>query len=88
MDFRKGVLDDFAIIFNGTGREDSQDATSNDFADKWGWFGVRYRLTNGEIVNLERITELGLLECLTWLSYETDLNISKSVNLNSSNGSI
>tara|TARA_R100001510_G_C7498766_1_gene103339 strand:+ start:312 stop:458 length:147 start_codon:yes stop_codon:yes gene_type:complete len=47
-----------------------------------------YRLTNGEIVNLERITELGLLECLTWLSYETDLNISKSVNLNSSNGSI
>jgi len=41
-----------------------------------------YRLTNGEIVNLERITELSLLECLTWLSYETDLNDSKKVNLN------
>jgi hypothetical protein len=41
-----------------------------------------YRLTNGEIVNLERITELSLLECLTWLSYETDLNESKKVNLN------
>ena len=38
-----------------------------------------YRLTNGEIVNLERITKLQLLECLTWLSYETDLNESKSV---------
>ena len=31
-------------------------------AEKWGWFGVMYRLTNGEIVNLERITNLGLLE--------------------------
>ena len=41
-----------------------------------------YRLTNGEIVNLERITELSLLECLTWLSYETDLNESKKVNIN------
>ena len=43
-----------------------------------------YRLTNGEIVNLEKITKLNLLECLTWLSYETDLNITKQVNLNGS----
>jgi hypothetical protein len=41
-----------------------------------------YRLTNGEIVNLEAITNLSLLECLTWLSYETDLNESKKVNIN------
>ena len=39
-----------------------------------------YRLTNGEIVNLERITNLNLLECLTWLSYETDLNSQNKVN--------
>ena len=32
-----------------------------------------YRLTNGNIVNLDAITRLNLLECLTWLSYETDL---------------
>ncbi|QDP51525.1 MAG: hypothetical protein Tp1111DCM843611_23 [Prokaryotic dsDNA virus sp.] len=43
-----------------------------------------YRLTNGEIVNLEKITKLNLLECLTWLSYETDLNITKQVNLDGS----
>ena len=41
-----------------------------------------YRLTNGEIVNLERITNLSLLECLTWLSYETDLNESQKTQLN------
>ena len=38
-----------------------------------------YRLTNGEIVNLESITNLSLLECLTWLSYETDLNSQNKV---------
>jgi len=47
-----------------------------------------YRLSGAEIVNLQRITELGLLECLTWLSYETDLNINRSVKLNNKNGSI
>ena len=41
-----------------------------------------YRLTNGEIVNLERITKLDLLECLTWLSYETDLNTQNKVQTN------
>tara|TARA_R100000988_G_scaffold24824_1_gene12074 strand:- start:691 stop:816 length:126 start_codon:yes stop_codon:yes gene_type:complete len=39
-----------------------------------------YKLTNGEIVNLERITNLPLYECLTWLSYETDLNETKAIN--------
>tara|TARA_R100001460_G_scaffold66926_1_gene107219 strand:- start:254 stop:379 length:126 start_codon:yes stop_codon:yes gene_type:complete len=38
-----------------------------------------YRLTNGEIVNLERITRLSLYECLTWLTYEVDLNETKKV---------
>tara|TARA_R100000655_G_scaffold37955_1_gene72736 strand:- start:912 stop:1055 length:144 start_codon:yes stop_codon:yes gene_type:complete len=41
-----------------------------------------YRLTNGEIVNLERITKLSLLECLTWLSYETDLRLSEKIKHN------
>ena len=41
-----------------------------------------YRLCNGEIVNLDKITKLNLLEALTWLSYETDLNESNKVQLN------
>ena len=41
-----------------------------------------YRLCNAKIVDLERITKLDLLECLTWLSYETDLNEQNNVKLN------
>mgnify|MGYP003127540289 CR=1 FL=1 len=41
-----------------------------------------YRLTEGKIVNLEKVAKLQLLECLTWLSYETDLNSTNKVQLN------
>ena len=41
-----------------------------------------YRLTNGEIVNLEQVSRLNLLEAFTWLSYETDLNLSNKVKIN------
>ena len=43
---------------------------------------MMYRLTGGEIVNLEKITRLNLLEALTWLSYETELNSQNKVNTN------
>jgi len=38
-----------------------------------------HRLCNQDISNLESVTKLNLLECLTWLSYETDLNLSNKV---------
>ncbi len=43
-----------------------------------------YRLTNGNIVNLKQITELNLLEALTWLTYETDLESQNKVKHGSS----
>ena len=81
LDFRKRTVEHFAIVFNGTESNDDRQTVTEQFADKWGWFGVMYRLTNGEIINLERITNLSLYECLTWLTYETDLNETKSVNI-------
>ena len=41
-----------------------------------------YRLTNGQIVNLEQVSRLNLLEAFTWLSYETDLNLQNKVQTN------
>ena len=70
---------DFAIIFDGENEEHGEGIVSESFADKWSWFGVMYRLSNAQIVNLERITNLNLLECLTWLSYETDLSTQNKI---------
>jgi len=38
-----------------------------------------YRLANADISKLDAITKLNLLECLTWLSYETDLESQNKV---------
>ena len=79
MEFRKRTIESFGVVFNGQLKEGER-TVDEQFAEKWGWFGVMYRLTNGEIVNLERITNLKLYECLTWLSYETDLNTTQNTN--------
>ena len=38
-----------------------------------------YKLAKEDITKLEAITKLNLLECLTWLSYEVDLNLQSKV---------
>tara|TARA_R110002126_G_scaffold9566_4_gene43097 strand:+ start:125 stop:361 length:237 start_codon:yes stop_codon:yes gene_type:complete len=73
---------DFAIIFDGAAEGNDEAIASETFAEKWGWFGVLHRLCNEQIVNLEPITKLMLLDCLTWLSYETDLNSQNKVKRN------
>mgnify|MGYP003681583906 CR=1 FL=1 len=82
MAFRERIVEDFAIIFDNEAEGNEGAVASESFAERWSWFGVMYRLCNAEIVNLERITELSLLECLTWLSYETDLNTQNKVKTN------
>tara|TARA_R110000824_G_C14951214_1_gene650946 strand:+ start:28 stop:273 length:246 start_codon:yes stop_codon:yes gene_type:complete len=79
LDFRKRTINDFAVVFDGTDEGSETITTDEKFASKWSWFGVMYNLTGGSIVNLEKITKLSLYECLTWLTYEVDLNETKKV---------
>ena len=79
MAFREKTVKHFAVVFNATESNDDRQTATEQFADKWGWFGVMHNLCNGKIINLERITNLSLYECLTWLTYETDLNETNAV---------
>ena len=79
MEFRKRTIDRFAIVFDAENESNDNAIASNDFAEKWGWFGVMHRLCNQDISKLENITKLGLNECLTWLSYETELNLQNKI---------
>ena len=81
MEFRKRLVRDFSVVFNGSAEGEDVRNTTEDFAKRWGWFGVMYRLTEGKIINLDRISKLSLLECLTWLTYETDLESQNKVQL-------
>ena len=84
MDFRKAIVSDFALVFNQQEAEDQQEIIiEQGFGQKWGWFGIMHRLTNQDISKLENITKLNLLECLTLLSYETELNQQNKVKYDS-----
>ena len=77
--FRQRIIADFAIIFDGTAEGNEDAIATESFADKWGYFGIFYRLCNADISKLEQITKLNLLEAFTWLSYETDLESQNKV---------
>ena len=70
------------FFFYNFAKKLSEIMPTEDFASKWGWFGVMHRLCGEDISKLNSITELSLLQCLTWLSYETDLNSQNKVNRN------
>jgi hypothetical protein len=79
LDFRERIVNDFAIIFDGSHAGNETAIATESFAEKWGYFGIMYRLCNADISKLEQITKLNLLEAFTWLSYETDLNSQNKV---------
>ena len=76
------------MVFNGAAEsgnligEDEEPTgrnTDQSFTDRWGYFGIMYRMTGGDVTKLDQITKTSLYVCLTWLCYETDL---ESVNKN------
>tara|TARA_R110001583_G_scaffold153114_1_gene304895 strand:- start:843 stop:1097 length:255 start_codon:yes stop_codon:yes gene_type:complete len=77
--FRERIINDFRIIFDGTPEGNEEAIASETFAEKWGYFGIFYRLCNADISKLKEITEINLLEAFTWLSYETDLETQNRV---------
>ena len=79
MGFRERIISEFSIIFDAKAKGNEDAIATESFAEKWGYFGVMYRLCNADISKLEQITKLNLLEAFTWLSYETDLNTQNKV---------
>ena len=77
--FRERIISEFSIIFDAKAKGNEDAIATESFAEKWGYFGVMYRLCNADISKLEQITKLNLLEAFTWLSYETDLNTQNKV---------
>ena len=82
MEFRERVVTDYAIIFEGTPEGNDASVGNESFAKKWGYFGMMYRLCGGDISKLETIARTSVLEAFTWLSYETDLESLKRVQIN------
>ena len=48
---------------------------------KWGWYNVLYSLANDNILNINKITELGIREVLTYLAYRQDDSNKKRIQI-------
>jgi len=68
-DFRRTISTQFAQLFESTGKETTKSVT---MTSKWGWYNTLYALCNDNILNINKITELPVMEVLTFLSFKQD----------------
>lgn len=77
LSFRNQLTDNFPEIF-GEGAE-GYDLQSH-FSRKWGWYGAVHQIAKGDLLKFERVTELPLRTCLTYLEFEMDkMEVEKSL---------
>ena len=68
-DFRRTIGTQFAQLFESTGKETTKSVT---MTSKWGWYNTLYVLCGDNILNINKITELPVMEVLTFLSFKQD----------------
>jgi hypothetical protein len=72
LDFRKRTIDGYPVLFGEQNDEEAENdfSETTQFGKQWGWYQSIYQLAKGDITKFESVTELGLLECLTMLTFE------------------
>ena len=70
LSFRDRLIESYDELFGGV-KGESFSAVSN-FGQKWGWYQSIYSLAQGDIRRFEHITELGIHQCLMFLTFEKE----------------
>jgi len=71
LEFKKRIIEGYDSLFGGAGEGDEYSAQAQ-FNKKWGWYNSLYALARGDVQQFENVGKLGLLQCLQWLTYESD----------------
>ena len=50
---------------------DTDDDDGGGFS-RWGWTSSIFELCNGDIINIDKVTERPFLEVMNWLSYQKE----------------
>jgi|TARA_R110000751_G_scaffold59335_3_gene124613 hypothetical protein len=62
--------------------EGKQELKKNQtIASKWGWYRVMYALAMGDVTKMGAVELISINEAFTFLSYETDVNLSKAMKI-------
>jgi len=72
LEFRKRTIDSYPVLFGKQDDEEEQNdfSETTQFGKRWGWYQSIYQLAKGDITKFDRVTEQGLFECLTMLTFE------------------
>jgi hypothetical protein len=86
LQFRKRVTDGYPELF-GEADEEGQEPVSDfsettQFAKRWGWYQSIYAIAKGDITKFDEVTRMGLLKCLTYLTFEKQKNEIEQRQLN------
>lgn len=86
MEFRKRIIASYPVLF-GEANDEGQDLNNEyseqaQFAKHWGWYSSLYALAGGDFTKFDRVTELGLTSCLTYLTFEKQKNEIEQRQLN------
>jgi hypothetical protein len=86
LEFRKRIINSYDGLF-GEGSEDEQESISDfsettQFGKQWGWYQSIYAIAKGDITKFDEVTRMGLLKCLTYLTFEKQKNEIEQRQLN------
>jgi hypothetical protein len=74
LDVRKRIVAKYDSLFRIGDSEESEGigdfSEGAQFAKQWGWYQSIYALAKGDVTKFDEVTELGLLKCLTYLTFE------------------
>jgi hypothetical protein len=86
LDFRKRITDGYDSLFRIGDIDESQGigdfSEGTQFQKQWGWYQSIYALAKGDVCKFDEVTRMGLLKCLTYLTFEKQKNEIEQRQLN------
>jgi hypothetical protein len=74
LEFRKRIVAGYDSLFRTTDSEESEGigdfSETAQFQKQWGWYQSIYALAKGDVSKFDEVTAMGLLKCLTYLTFE------------------
>jgi hypothetical protein len=71
LQYRTRIIGLYPEIFGGN-EEGNIDINFEGFTKKWGWAGFIYGLCNGDILNLDKVSELSIHTAFMYSAYKID----------------
>jgi hypothetical protein len=78
LEFRKRIVNGYDSLFRTRDSEEPEGigdfSETAQFQKQWGWYQSIYALAKGDVTKFDEVTKLGLLKCLTYLTFEKQKN--------------